>query len=43
MRFHGCYHCEEPNHVKSGGCWTVKYAKKLGKVGSVIIIPTEED
>lgn len=43
MRFPFCYHCsnkdyEAPVHVKSGGCWTVKYAKKLGKEGSIIVI-----
>lgn len=25
-----CYHCDE-NHQKSGGCFTLKYAKKIGK------------
>jgi hypothetical protein len=33
MRFTLCYHCkgEHGEHVKSGGCWTAKYAEKLGK------------
>ncbi len=31
MRFDGCYHCKTMDHVKSGGCWTAKYAQKLGK------------
>lgn len=31
-----CYHCGTDEHVKSGGCWTVKYAKKIGKQGQVI-------
>lgn len=28
-----CYHCNTRDHVKSGGCWTVKYAQGLGKKG----------
>lgn len=31
MRFPGCYHCGAADHIKSGGCWTAKYAQKLGK------------
>jgi len=34
MRFpRGCYHCGTPpeHHVKSGGCWTMKQAARLGK------------
>ena len=31
MRFLICYHCMTTDHVKSGGCWTMKYAEKLGK------------
>lgn len=31
MRFDFCYHCNTDAHVKSGGCWTAKYAEKLGK------------
>lgn len=31
MRFAACYHCITQHHVKSGGCWTAKYAKQLGK------------
>lgn len=38
MRFGICYHCGTKDHVKSGGCWTVKYAKKLGKPGEVIVL-----
>ena len=28
-----CYHCAtaRPPHVKSGGCWTAKYAERIGK------------
>jgi len=38
MTFPLCYHCGTKDHVKSGGCWTVKYAKKIGKLGEVIVI-----
>jgi hypothetical protein len=31
MIFGECYHCHTKDHVKSGGCWTLKYAKSLGK------------
>lgn len=34
MRFpQGCYHCKTPasHHVKSGGCWTLRQAEKMGK------------
>lgn len=31
MKFDFCYHCNTNSHVKSGGCWTAKYAQKLGK------------
>lgn len=31
MRFESCYHCGTDSHVKSGGCWTAKYADKKGK------------
>lgn len=31
MRFPLCYHCKTTDHVKSGGCWTGKYAQRLGK------------
>lgn len=34
-----CYHCKTDTHIKSGGCWTVKYAReKLGKPGEIIVI-----
>ena len=37
-----CYHHDdEPDfkpHVKSGGCWTTKYARSLGKPTELIII-----
>lgn len=38
MRFPGCYHCGTTDHVKSGGCWTVKQAIRLGKPGRVLVI-----
>jgi len=31
MKFEACYHCISKSHVKSGGCWTAKYARTLGK------------
>lgn len=33
-----CYHCKTDAHIKSGGCWTVKEAIKLGKQGKVIVV-----
>lgn len=38
MRFKLCYHCGTNAHVKSGGCWTVKYAQSLGKPGHIEVI-----
>lgn len=35
---HYCYHCETNTHVKSGGCWTVKFARRIGKIGYVWVI-----
>jgi len=32
MHFEFCYHCRTKAHVKSGGCWTAKYEKSLGKL-----------
>jgi len=37
-RFNLCYHDGRTDHVKSGGCWTVKYAQSLGKPGQLVII-----
>lgn len=31
MVFDFCYHCKSHDHIKSGGCWTAKYAQRLGK------------
>jgi len=28
MKFKFCYHCNSEDHVKSGACWTAKYAEK---------------
>lgn len=39
MRFSRCYHCTEQDHIKSGGCWTRNYAKKLGKCVYQWIVP----
>jgi hypothetical protein len=30
-RFASCYHCHTNDHVKSGGCWTAKYAERIGR------------
>jgi hypothetical protein len=39
MRFDFCYHCGTKDHVKSGGCWTAKYAQRLGKPAFWHVIP----
>jgi hypothetical protein len=43
MRFSQCYHHSDqinvPTHVKSGGCWTTKYARGLAKPTDLIVIP----
>jgi len=28
MKFDYCYHCHTSDHIKSGGCWTAKRARK---------------
>jgi hypothetical protein len=40
MRFEKCYHCPRNtfNHVKSGGCWTMKEAKRRGKSTVLVVI-----
>jgi hypothetical protein len=38
MRFPLCYHCNSKDHVKSGGCWTMKMAVTLGKLGRLHVI-----
>ena len=32
-----CYHCNK-THQRTGGCWTLKEALKLGKKGEVIVV-----
>lgn len=49
MRFAHCYHHEDqeraglevPKHVKGGGCWTLKYARSLGKPTELMVIEDE--
>lgn len=38
MTFPMCYHCKTNTHVKSGGCWTMHYAAKLGKETQLVVI-----
>lgn len=38
MRFDYCYHCGTSDHIKSGGCWTTKFARSLGKDTETIVI-----
>ena len=33
-----CYHCKQFTHEKTGGCWTMREAKKLGKKTKLIIL-----
>lgn len=33
-----CYHCKTNEHIKSGGCWTVKQARLLGKLGYILVV-----
>lgn len=30
--FKSCYHCHSSAHVKSGACWTAKFAQSQGKI-----------
>jgi hypothetical protein len=41
MRHKLCYHCGTSDHVKSGGCWTMKYAEKIGKLVELVVIHNE--
>ena len=41
MRFKKCYHCNTGEHVKSGGCWTMKKAESLGKRTMLIVLDNE--
>lgn len=38
MRFKLCYHCGTDEHQKSGGCWTMKQAIRLGKPGKLHVV-----
>jgi hypothetical protein len=38
MRFERCYHCDNHNHIKSGGCWTMKEAKKIGRITQLHVV-----
>jgi hypothetical protein len=38
MRFDLCYHCKTKDHVKSGGCWTMKQAITQGMKGELHIV-----
>ena len=40
MRFDYCYHCHTKDHIKSGGCWTMKQAEKMGKQTELCVIST---
>lgn len=31
MTHTACYHCKSEDHIKGGGCWTMKVANALGK------------
>ena len=33
-----CKHCNQFGHPTNGGCWTMKYAKKLGKETHLVVI-----
>lgn len=33
-----CRHCNEWGHPTNGGCWTMKYAKSIGKETHLVII-----
>ena len=37
-RFKLCYHCKTDDHVKSGGCWTMHYARRLGHESELVIV-----
>jgi hypothetical protein len=38
MKFATCYHCNTADHIKSGGCWTVKCADRLGKDTDTLVV-----
>jgi hypothetical protein len=33
-----CKHCKDTGHISSGACWTMQYAKKLGKETHLVVI-----
>ena len=33
-----CYHCDKMGHKVSGGCWTMNYAKSIGKEVEIIVV-----
>jgi hypothetical protein len=33
-----CKHCNSFNHPNNGGCWTMKFAKKIGKETHLVIV-----
>lgn len=41
-RFPICYHCNTKGHIKSGGCWTMRYAGLLGKEKVLIVVSNPE-
>ena len=38
MQFSTCYHCNTADHIKSGGCWTMKAADRFGKDSELIVV-----
>ena len=38
MLFTSCYHCKAKDHVKSGGCWTTKYARRIGVPANTVVV-----
>ncbi|HEC65448.1 hypothetical protein LCGC14_2589450 [marine sediment metagenome] len=38
MKYTPCYHCDDPTHEKTAGCWTMNYAKKLKKETHLVIV-----
>lgn len=33
-----CRYCERDDHHQSGGCWTLRYAKQIGKKTNLVVI-----
>lgn len=36
-----CYHCKTNMHVKSGGCWTARHAKRLKKPAAIYVVSND--